>query len=112
VGVGVVWRLPSLITLILIGASDLLSGQPPPESRLQREQWRQCKSADPAQAIVACADLIRSGNRADATLAEAFKERGRAYFRKGDYDRAIEDFDHALQIKPDYEDGFIARGSA
>ena len=45
------------------------------------------------EAIIACSELIGSGNRADATLAEAFKDRGRAYVRKGDYDRAIEDFD-------------------
>jgi len=54
----------------------------------------------------------RATNSADAALAEAFKDRGRAYARKGDYGRTIEDFDHALKIKPNYEDAFIARGSA
>src|SRR5258708_3836760 len=95
--------------LVLIGASDLLSGQPLSENRLQQEQWKQCKSDDLAQAIVACSALIGSGKMADTALAEAFKDRGRAYFRKAAYDPAIEDFDHALQIKPHYEDTFIAR---
>src|ERR1700678_4350586 len=108
-----VLRLTSLIVLItLIGVSDLLSAKPGPESGLQQEQWRQCRSEDPPRAIAACSGLIGSGNMADATLAEAFKDRGRAYFHKGDYDDALKDFDHALQIKPNYEDALLDRGSA
>jgi tetratricopeptide (TPR) repeat protein len=49
---------------------------------------------------------------ADGRLAEAFKDRGRAYFRNGDYDCAVEDFTHAPQIKPNYEDAFPDRGGA
>src|ERR1700731_4296351 len=75
----------SLIPLIILTATpDLLSR----ESRSQQE-WSQCKGENPDPAMVACSELIGSGKIAGATLAEAFKDRGRSYFRKGDYDRAI-----------------------
>jgi tetratricopeptide (TPR) repeat protein len=106
-------RLSSLITLIiLIGASDLLSGQPSPENGLKQEKWGQCKSEDSAQAIAACSELIGSGDMAEGTVGEAFEKRGLAYFRKGDYDRAIEDFDQALRLKPKYGGAFLARANA
>src|ERR1700679_2643407 len=88
--------------LVLTGASNLLSGQSPPEDRLQREQWKQCKSGDPAHVIVACSELIRAGNMADDALSEAdaFYNRGRAYAHKRDYDRAIQDYTQAARLRP------------
>ena len=32
----------------------------------------------------------------------AYTDRGAAYYNKGQYDRAIENYDRALKIKPDY----------
>lgn len=105
-------RRASLITLILIGASGLLSGQPPPENLLQQEKWGRCKSEDPAQAIAACSELIGSGDMAEGTLGEAFESRGRAFAHRHDYDRAIQDYTQAARLKPSNPNVFDGLGSA
>jgi tetratricopeptide (TPR) repeat protein len=50
------------------------------------------------QQILGCSDAIRSGILAGKDLAEAFSNRGRAYYGKGDLDRAMADYDRALDI--------------
>ena len=42
----------------------------------------------------------------------AFFNRGRAYDHKGDYDRAIQDYDQALRLRPDYAEALSGRGRA
>jgi tetratricopeptide (TPR) repeat protein len=32
-----------------------------------------------------------------------YNDRGRAYFKKREYDRAIADYDAAIRLKPDYD---------
>ena len=44
--------------------------------------------------------------------ADAYYNRGRAYFDLGHYRQAIEDYSKAIEIKPDYEDAYINRGAA
>ena len=43
-------------------------------------------------------------NPEDAT---AYLSRGYAYHKKGEYDKAIEDFDNAVRLCPNYETDFI-----
>ena len=42
----------------------------------------------------------------------ALNNRGRAYFHKKDYDRAIRDFDLAIHLKPDHAKAYNNRGNA
>ena len=44
--------------------------------------------------------------------AEAYNNRGVAHGNKGNFDRAIEDFNIAMQLKPDYADAYNNRGEA
>ncbi len=60
-------------------------------------------------------DFTRCLNEGDLTLgnqAVLFNNRGIAYYRKVEYDRAIRDYDQAIRIKPDYAFAFNNRGAA
>ena len=74
---------------------------------------RKCyENSTPDQTIEACTIVIASGRVEREDLATAFKNRGNAYDSKGQYDRAIEDYDHALAINPDDADALNNRGTS
>src|SRR5271170_1519478 len=72
-----------------------------------------CKdSGDPQRRIAACSSIIAAAKRSDIQVADIFMRRASAYFDKGDYDKAIADYDSALQLKPDVSKAFEGRGLA
>jgi tetratricopeptide (TPR) repeat protein len=77
---------------------------------------RPCTGEDaviPAEArIVNCTKLIDSGRVPPADLFHAVNSRGAAWYDKGDFDRAIADFDTVIRLNPNYADGFYNRGIA
>ena len=69
-------------------------------------------SQDLVQAkLAACARLIASGAQGEA-LEQALAGRGEAYRRSNDFDRAIRDFDQALQMNPRDSAALNNRGRA
>src|SRR5882672_8197883 len=62
--------------------------------------------------IDGCTRLIESGVLTPDTLAIALQNRGTAYLGKGDPDRAIEDYDRAIRLDPNYANAFNSRGVA
>lgn len=50
--------------------------------------------------IRGCTAEIQSGKPKGAALAAALHNRGAGYANKGDYERAIQDFDQALRLTP------------
>src|ERR1019366_9290602 len=76
------------------------------------ENWRRCADADAATSIAGCTALIEPGREAADNQATVFDNRGLAYTDKGDYERAIADFNAAIVIKPDYAFAFSNRGVA
>ena len=48
----------------------------------------------------------------DPTLVTAHHNRGFAYYRQGDYDRALEDYTKALELSPDDAEVYFDRGIA
>ncbi len=64
------------------------------------------------QAIQLFTRAIESGRLSPTNLAVAYNNRGSAYDDQGHSDRAIQDFNQALKIKPDYAEAFYNRSFA
>ncbi len=76
------------------------------------KQWCVDSDADPDLRIGGCTWLLQSGRLAEGGHATAYESRGIAYFDKGQYDRAIRDFDQAIALNPDDADYYYYRGNA
>jgi Flp pilus assembly protein TadD len=70
------------------------------------------KTSDPDQRLPYCTAAIESGKLSTAVLARTLTYRGIAYARKGNYDRAIQDFDQAIRLEPSYAFAYLGRGMA
>src|SRR6188472_2576421 len=66
----------------------------------------------PAAQAAACTALIDSKRFTRRNLAILHSNRGIAYGKGGDYDRAIADFDAALRINPNHVRAYLNRGNA
>ena len=60
----------------------------------------------PMDVIAACDQNIAS----DSRDAQVYQARGAAWYRIGDYDRAIADFTQSINIDPKYIRAFYSRG--
>jgi tetratricopeptide (TPR) repeat protein len=76
------------------------------------EDRRRCYNPNPDIRIAGCTAIIRAPGEIDADRAAAFANRGIAYMDKGDFDRAIHDFDQAIRLSPDDAEAFGYRGIA
>jgi tetratricopeptide (TPR) repeat protein len=76
------------------------------------DQQQQCPAADPDLSVSGCTALIESGHETRQKLAIDFFNRGNAYVAKDQNDRAIEDFDQAVRLNPNYAMAFVGRGLA
>ena len=75
----------------------------------------QCAGVDSAAAdlrIGGCTAVIQSGQETPAALAVDFYNRALAYRMKGDHGHAIEDFDQAIKLVPNYAFAFNGRGAS
>jgi len=69
------------------------------------------KRGDYEAGLALCSRALESGDLSDAGIVVARNNRGIAYNDKGDYDRAIQDFDAAIRLKPDYAKAYYNRGN-
>jgi tetratricopeptide (TPR) repeat protein len=74
----------------------------------QPNTWRQCLADASPTTVDACTALIQSNPQNDG----AYVNRGIAYRRLGDIDRAIRDYDQAIRVNPRAADAFNNRGNA
>ncbi len=73
----------------------------PADAQSRKQNWAWCEAGDPARGIQACTDLIESGGETIKNLAIAHSNRGISYSDRGEFDRAIADYERALQLNPD-----------
>jgi lipoprotein NlpI len=101
----------AILILVLLAASDSVwaVGKPTANS----EDVPKCyKSTNADITINYCTQAIESGQLSGRGLAFAFYKRANAYYEKGEYDRAIEDYDQAIRLNPKHPDAFSNRGVA
>lgn len=77
------------------------------------EDAQKCsETPDPEAAVAFCTRAIESGRLSDAALASTLNNRANAYQNKRDWDRAIQDYDQAIRLDPDFALARNNRGSA
>ena len=79
----------------------------------QQVEW--CSGEDNATrelSISSCTALIQSGAYMGEELAIIFNNRGIAYFRNRQFERAIKDYEQAIRLRPNFLSALISRGFA
>jgi len=80
-------------------------------SRAFADDASACAQGAAEPAIVACTNVIASGRWRGRDLVWAYGSRGNAHNAKGDSDRAIADFDEAIQLDPELAMSYYNRGT-
>jgi tetratricopeptide (TPR) repeat protein len=96
----------ALCTCLLLGEAIAAMGQS------RQENLNKCRSVDPDVKITGCTALIQAGQDTTENLSAIYNNRGTAYDDKGDYDRAIKDFNEAIHLDPNAERAYYGRGYA
>jgi len=66
----------------------------------------------PAVILDVCTRVIRSKQVNQNDLAVALNNRGVAHYDRGQWQQALEDFNRAIELKPDYAKAITHRGAA
>jgi tetratricopeptide (TPR) repeat protein len=91
---------------------DATPTAPPTGDGGNRSWCSGAQDASPDLRIHGCTAIIQSGQESPLSLAVAFVNRGHAYRMKGEHGRAIQDFDQALRLVPNYAAARNGRGIA
>jgi tetratricopeptide (TPR) repeat protein len=59
-----------------------------------------CMAADPERSIAGCTRLLQERSLAARHRVAAYQNRGVSWYQKGDYDRAIADYNEAIRLDP------------
>src|SRR6516225_7061937 len=100
-------RFCSFLTGVLLAGASALAQTP------QERGW--CEGEDAVtvdQRIDGCSAVIKAARDKGDKLAEAFNNRGVAYRLKGDYDRAIADYNQAIKLNAKFAIAYNNRGVA
>jgi tetratricopeptide (TPR) repeat protein len=79
------------------------------------QDWALCLGQDLSSfdfPIQGCTAVIQAGRQMLDRLATAYNNRGVAYRIKGEYDKAIDDFNEAIKLRPSFANAFNNRGVA
>ena len=101
--------------LILLLLASPVAAQNPKQKNDYLKNIELCNGSDRMSLearIEGCTALIDAGRGTTTASAIAYNNRGNAYAEKGDYDRAIQDFDQSIKLTPTYAKPFNNRGVA
>src|SRR5215831_8433486 len=99
----------ALLVLVLSLATDSVWAVGKPTAN---EDIPKCyKSTNSEMAINYCTQVIESGQLSGKGLAFAFYKRANGYYERGQYDRAIEDYNQAIRLNPNHANAFSNRGA-
>ena len=98
--------------ILVLAMAPLLAGVSP--AHAQDRNWTLCTGDSDNDGVIirSCNAVIQAGKQTNENLAIAFKNLCLAYNNQGDHDRAINNCDQALRLKPAYLDAYRNRGHA
>lgn len=103
----------SLLITIPIVCSSLISGQQGgSKSNAPQEDLERGEQLAGAKKWSGAIEEYNAALQLKPDYAEAFNDRGHAYYWTGEYDRAIADFTQAIELRPNYPNAFNNRGAA
>jgi len=95
-------RLSAALALaVSIGASPSLAGM--------TQDLADCSAADRKTSADACTRVMNSGRLPDEQFYIGYFNRAWAYYRAGDYDKALSDFDKSISRNAGYADTYLSR---
>jgi tetratricopeptide (TPR) repeat protein len=100
----------AILILVLLARSESVWAVGKPAVSVDITKCHKPTNSDVA--INYCTQAIESGQLSGKGLAFAFYRRGNGYHEKGDYDRAILDYDQAVRLNPSHANAFSNRGVA
>jgi lipoprotein NlpI len=105
----------SIMLKILLGLFTLLVFGDPSWAQ-SNEAVKKCVSETEGShfdsVIDGCTGAIESAQLSDENLASAFNTRGFIYYKKKEYDRAIQDYDRAISLRPNDGAALLGRANA
>ena len=106
------WAFSRALSGVALIATTVLPATLPADAQTQQQlDWCSGKArATPDLQSDGCTAVIESGKYSGAFLAAIFLSRGNAYDDKGDYDRAIADYNEAIRLDPKNSAAFFNRG--
>ena len=106
-GTVVAWILCALIFDLMLIAKIQAAGFDDAQKCIQESQRGNLDDA-----IILCTRAIGSGQLSATDRAITFNNRGNIYSSKKNYAQAIQDYDQAIRIRPNYPEAFNNRGFA
>src|SRR5215468_9510702 len=102
-----------LFAVLILVVSPAISVWAVGKPTANNEDTPKCyKSTNSEMAINYCTQAIESGQLSGKGLAFAFYKRASGYYERGQYDRAIEDYNQAIRLNPNHANAFSNRGVA
>jgi len=98
--------------MLWLAVALLLLSAAPAGAQWNDDAQKCAETPSPDLALAHCTKAIQSGELSEPSLAVTLNNRGNAYQNKGDYVRAIADYDQAIKLNSDSALIFNNRGSA